>query len=77
MLKEQRKIASEKKLRKNELKSLGKPKRFLSAFMLYALDKIKNSNLKPKDIKDEWANLNDDQKQAYILKAKQLQDKYE
>lgn len=77
VLKENREAAAEKKLLKNELQSVGKPKKSAPAFMLYLSDKLKNSNVRAKDLKDDWANLNDVQKQAYVLKAQQLRDKYQ
>lgn len=77
VLKENREAAAEKKMLKNELQSVGKPKKSVPAFMLFVADKAKNSNVRAKDLKNDWANLNEEQKRSYILKAQQLRDNYQ
>lgn len=69
--------ADQKKSLKNENLSLGKPKKPSSAYLLFAVAKCQNSNMKPADCKNDWEVLSDDQKQAYKQKAQQLRDAYE
>lgn len=76
-LKESREIAAEKKELKNEKVSLGKPKKPTNAYILFVMPKCKENNLKPKDLKDEWRQMNDGQKQIYKQQAQALRDVYE
>lgn len=69
--------AAQKRSLKNEKKSAGKPKKPANPFVLFVAEKTKGSNLNAKGVKGEWAQLGDDQKQAYKLKAQQLLDAYE
>lgn len=74
--KENRAQAIEKKNRKNENLDEGKPKRPLSAFLLFASAKAKASHKKTSDLKNEWDQLGADQKLAIKQKAQQLLDAY-
>lgn len=76
-LKESRQLAAEKKSLKNEKDALGKPKKPLPAFFLFASAMSKNTSKPPKNFKDEWKQLSDDKKHAYTLQAQQQRDIYE
>lgn len=78
-LKESESLAAKKKILKNELSELGKPKKPSSAMALFVLDQSKlNPQFKPRDhLKDSWAKLSEAEKQAYKQKAQQLLDAYE
>lgn len=69
--------AAEKKSHKDEERSLGKPKKPSSAYLLFAVAKAQSTNKKPSDLKDEWDRLSDEQKQVYKQKYLQLYDTYE
>lgn len=75
--KEDRALAIEKKNRKNEILNEGKPKQPLSAYLLFAAVKAKNSHMKTSDLKGEWEQLSVDQKSAYKQQAQRLRDAYE
>lgn len=75
--KDNRAQAAEKKTLKSELRSLGKPKKPSSAYLLFAVEKRQNTNMKPAEFANDWDRLNDDQKQAYKQKAQKLRDAYE
>ena len=73
-------LAAEKKTLKDELRALGKPKKPDSSFTLFVSDQFKNSKNDAKkavDLKENWAKLSDNEKQAYKLKAQQLRDSYQ
>lgn len=76
-MKESRKQAAEKKSLKNETDAMGKPKKPLPAYFLFASAMSKNTSKPPKDFKDEWKQLSDDKKYAYVLQAQQKRDIYE
>lgn len=69
--------AAEKKLQKDEERSLGKPKKPSSPYLLFAVPKAQNTNKKPSEMKDEWDRLSDEQKHVYKQKYLQLYDVYE
>lgn len=75
--KKNRALATEKKNRKTERLNEGKPKKPLSAYLLFAAVKSKNTHMKSSDMKDEWENLSQEQKLAYKQQAQQLRDAYE
>lgn len=75
--KETQVLAANAKTLKNEQRDLGKPKRSLNAFMLYAMKNYKAMNLKPAELKDHWVKLSDDQKKVFNLEAQRLRDNYE
>ncbi|XP_055303999.1 transcription factor A, mitochondrial-like [Sitodiplosis mosellana] len=80
LLRENKKIAAEKKTLKDELRALGKPKKPESSFTLFVSDQFKNPNVvtkKASDLKDNWAKLSDNERQAYKQRAQQSRDKYE
>lgn len=74
---EKRALDIEKKNRKTEILDEGKPKRPMSAYLLFAAVKSKNTHMKSSDMKNEWEQLSVDQKSAYKQQAKQLRDAYE
>lgn len=67
----------QKKVKKSEEISLGKPKRPLSAYLLFSASKSKNTNMNGAALKSQWDQLAEDQKLAYKQKAQQLLDGYE
>lgn len=69
--------AAEKKNLKDVLRSLGKPKKPISPYLLFAVEKGRNSNLRPRDFKNDWDQLSDGQQQIYKQKYQQLRDTYE
>lgn len=75
--KKNRAEAIEKTNRKKELLEEGKPKRSLSAYLLFAAAKSKNTHMKASDLKNEWENLSQEQKSAYKQQAQQSLDAYE
>lgn len=72
-----RALTAEKRALRNDKHAMGKPKRPLSSFILYLSEKMKNTHSKLSSVADDWANMSDDQKQVYELRAKQLRDAYE
>lgn len=75
--KKNRTEAIEKKNRKKELLEEGKPKKSLSAYLLFAAAKSKNTHTNTSVLKTEWDNLSEEQKLAYKQQAQQLRDAYE
>lgn len=75
--KKSRALAVEKKNRKSELLDEGRPKRPVSAYLLFAAAKSKNTHMKSSDFKTEWDNLSQDKKLAYEQQTQQLRDAYE
>lgn len=75
--KENREKKVEEKIRKNEFLDEGKPKPPMSAYLLFAASKSKNTHTKASALKNEWDNLSDDQKLAYKQQAQKLRDDYE
>lgn len=69
--------AVEMKNRKKELLEEGKPKKPLSAYLLFSTAKSKETNKNASSLKSEWDNLSQDQQLAYKQKAQQLYDAYE
>lgn len=69
--------AIEKKNRKKERLEEGKPKKPLSAYLIFAAAKSKNTHANSSDLKSEWDNLSEEQKLAYKQQAQQLRDAYE
>lgn len=76
-MKDKQELAAKKKVVKEEMKVLGKPRKPSAAFTLFISDQRKNSNTKMADMKDIWSKLSDAQKQVYKQKAQQLYDAYE
>lgn len=75
--KKNRAEAIERKNRKMEMLEGGKPKKPMSAFLLFASVKSKNTHTNSSNLKSEWENLSEDQKLAYKQQAQQLRDAYE
>ncbi|XP_014476630.1 PREDICTED: transcription factor A, mitochondrial [Dinoponera quadriceps] len=77
-----KKNTSEKNQTKKKLMELGKPKRPLSAYFIFMMNKKadKDSTISQKEwvknISNEWNNMTTKDKDKYYTEAKQLQEKY-
>ncbi|XP_031627159.1 transcription factor A, mitochondrial-like [Contarinia nasturtii] len=77
LLKDKRAHATAKKTLKTELQALGKPKKPMSAYACFVKDKCTDSHLRASDVKNEWEQLSDEQKQVYKNKYIQLRDTHQ
>lgn len=69
----------EKKAHKNDLISLGRPKRPMSTFLMFIEEQQKKSPVKGNltvYYKDKWSQLSDQQKQPYVKKYEALSCQY-
>lgn len=75
-LKEQSEQRAQNLERKTRLKELGKPKRPMSAFLLFYAELASKTKTSPKEVKVKYDSLNESQKNAYKQKAAALAEEY-